>query len=470
MARHPKILIIGLCALPMGTMERQLGNMAILIPMIRSIRETINNPEIVTSLQLSEEFCQRHGIVSLKYRSLFEPSLRSGLIAGIDFVRTTLWCWLKLAFKVNVGLLIHGRKLAEFRSADIIVDFSGDTFGDMGHPLHLLKHSLDLLTVIHLKKPVYIFAQSPGPFSTRFRRFIAKRVLGKVALITVREPIAAEALSSLGIRTPIVRTACPAFLLEPAKEEIAKAILLSEGVDTGDRPIAGMTITGFNFSKELISGDKYKTSRSEQELAPLVAVIENLVNDLDMDVLLIPHVYRTTASGDFMPGPDGCVAEQIHQIVSSRAAEADRERVHLLKGYYSASEVKVVIGQCSLYISGRLHAGVAALSQAIPTVLVAYSLKFNGFARLLGQEMYVSNALRGFLDAEDILTKIKNVWERREAVSAELASRMPAVRELARLNTVILADLLQLPGKKRLHIPRANVEEWQNISLQYYVE
>ena len=47
---------------------------------------------------------------------------------------------------------------------------------------------------------------------------------------------------------------------------------------------------------------------------------------------------------------------------------------------------KAVIGQCDFFIGSRMHACIAALSQGVPCVGVAYSMKFAGVFDTVGME------------------------------------------------------------------------------------
>jgi len=465
MKKEPKILIIGLCALPMGTMERQLGNLAILIPMIKTIKEAVPDARISTSLQLSEGFCREHGITCLDIKSLYKPVPSSGVVALVDYLRSGLWSVLRKYLKINAKFLIGGRKLKEFREADIVLDFSGDTFGDMAHPLHLMKHSCDILSVLHLGKPYYMYAASPGPFSTGMRMFLAKKALNKMTLITSREPRAYETIKQSNLtRVPVIRAACPAFLLEPASEERAKEILSKEGIKRSDRPLVGVSVCGFNFSTELVSKDKYKERRTEEEMEPVLGIIRHLLDEqLNMDVMLIPHVYRTDDLGNYVAGPDTRINEQIYDTLQGKE-EKYGDQLQFFRGFYKPNEIKSVIGQCDMFVSGRIHAGVGAMSQAIPTILLAYGIKFFGFARLVGQERFVSDGLAGKMDAEDVISKIDDAWKNRETVSQEIEQNMKHVRDLASFNATLVKEILDLEEDKRMRIPEEKIAEWTKMS------
>src|SRR5687768_14293913 len=66
-----------------------------------------------------------------------------------------------------------------------------------------------------------------------------------------------------------------------------------------------------------------------------------------------------------------------------------RSRVHLVTDEYDQHEIKGIIGMCDFFIGARMHACIAALSQGIPTVAVAYSRKFAGVFETVGAENWV---------------------------------------------------------------------------------
>ncbi len=449
-----KILIIGLTAGPAGLMERQAGNMAIFISTLKILKDVIPDVQISTSLQLSEDFCNRYGLVSLKHRSFYEPNFRSGLISLLDYMRSGLWYFFKKKIKLDVKFLIKGVRLKELIRSDMIIDFSGDMYGDNGHPLHLLKHSLDMLTARLLEKPVFMFAQSPGPFTKKLRLFFAKYVLNKVSLITTREPWSYEILKRSGInKALIIKTACPAFLLPSSSKEKIEKILKEESIKV-NFPLVGINICGWNFIH-----DRYKEHREDKELMPLVVVIKYLLEKLKINVLLIPHVFRTDKSGKLIHGPDTKIIEQLYRILDNDRSRYG-DRLKILKGIYESSEIKGIIGRCNLFISGRIHAGVAALSQNIPTILLAYAYKHYGFARLVGQERYVSNNFGGKINAQDVISKIEDVWNNKEKISLEIKNKMPRVRQLVLLNATITKEIIDLIKRGEKSIPSETINSW----------
>lgn len=150
------------------------------------------------------------------------------------------------------------------------------------------------------------------------------------------------------------------------------------------------------------------------------------------------------------------------------------EMLKLIEGYYSASEVKGLIGKLDLFISGRLHAGVAALSQCVPTVLLAYGHKHFGFARMLNIEQYVWCPYMG---KDKLMAIIREAWDNKEKIRIQLSERIPIIKERAELNVKILGDILKLNENSRHHLSKDflkkyNLEEEVNNlhNINYYLQ
>ncbi len=441
-APEPVLFIGGMCSLPLGTMERQLGNMAILNPMVELLKETLPGARIRTSLQLSEDWCARTGVESLKIRELYEPTLRSGVLAVFDWARSALWRTAR-RLGLRADFLIRGRKMDALREADLYLDFSGDTFGFMADARHLLKHTFDLMTAYNLGTPIYMIAQSPGPFPTAYRRFLARRVFRRVALVAARENEAYRGLRTfMGPAFPVVKTACTAFLLRPAPADQVDAAIRAENFARFESPLIGLNFTGFNLVKTMAGGGKYREEWPEEALQPMLETARFLLDELRANVVLIPHVYRLNARGEFIKGPDTKILEQFKRVLDPGGRQYG-DRVMLFEGMHEVDVVKGVIGRLDLFISGRLHAGVAGLSQAVPTVMIAYGPKHRGFAAHVGQESLVVECLQGRVESEKLIPVIRRAWRDRARISAEIAAKLPETRRKARQNLMFVKALVE---------------------------
>lgn len=429
-----KILIMGLSATVMSKMEEQLGNAAICISTIRILKEAITDAEIYTSLQLSENFCKDHEIKSLHDEVFWKYNYANILQSFVDLLRCGFWRLFRKTLRVDIEMLTRGKKLQEFASADIIIDLGGELYSSDNNPwLRLMKHSAELLTARLLGKPVIIFAVSYGPFHPRLILLLARFTLNRATLITTREQLSNEYLQEIGVKKELlVATACPAFLFEPASQERAKEILLHEGIDKSNRPLVGVTLAGYN----LYSYHTWGIPPTFKDLSSYAPAVKYLLDELKANVILIPHVYRTNQwTGEYIHGPDYVILQHLYQLVDGDKYSG---RIKLVNGAYSASEIKSVIGQLDLFVTGRLHAGIAALSQAIPTVLLAYGRKHYGVAKLLNQERYVCTGR----DPEEIISAVRTAWENREEIRKMLLEKLVTVRELAKLNAKLVKEAL----------------------------
>ena len=451
----------------MGVMERQLGNMAILIPMLEQIQNRFPGVQMVTSLQISQEFCSAHQICSLDIPAMYKPNIWAGFVSLFDWLRSRFFRLLEDIFRVKAKFLLKGRKFKHLLECDLYLDFSGDTYGDIAYWGHFIKHSIDLSTIHNLRIPIMLYAQSPGPFSSWLRRSVGRKILNQIQVITIRESEAYRNVNRLRIDCPVIQTACPAWSLKPAPVEQVRAIVSAEGFRFFIHPLVGVNLTGFNFAENLTTSDKYKSRRPVNQITPVIEVIGYLLDELKVNVVIIPHVYRLNTEGKMIPGPDGQLSEQVYQMVNNSSIQ-NKERLMFIRGSYKVDEVKALIGQTDLMIAGRLHAGVGGMSQGIPTVLMAYSPKHHGFAQLAGLENYVSNTFRGSFDKADIIHKVEHLWENRTEISKQILERMDHINELISLNQEVLAGLLASHIETNQCISDESIKLWQERSYQIY--
>lgn len=455
-----KILITKIHGMYKLSCEYNKGSAAVASTTIKALKQCIPDAQFTSFIQFSEEFAEEHDVRVIRNNKLFSTknlSLRTIVKSSLNVTRCALWALLHKRFPRFAKALVSSRKLKEYADADVIIDISMTVYTPIFGIVSLIEHSMDILLGVFLKKPVIIWAQSLGPFRSRLTSRLARFVLNRVALITVREEISRSHLRELGVSVPAIHvTADSAFLLEPAAEERAKEILSKAGVNGSDRPIIGVTIgwsnrisetnttwylrpiksifqtssiilpeSVFEFARRQINHFRGRDISGYPKVREVAQIVDYLVEELDATVVLVPH--------DYNPGADDRIL--LGEILQ-RANQ--RNRVRLLTGDYSAPEIKAVIGQCDLFIGGKMHSNIAATSMCVPTVAIQYSHKFYGIMRLLGQEKYVCDKLI----AEEVKSKVDQAWSDRERIRAELEANIGIVKEQALYNAKLVADLL----------------------------
>lgn len=454
-----KILIIKLNGMHQLSCEHNKGSAAVASTTIQTLKQFIPDAQFTSFVQFSEAFAKKHGVrvIRNKLFSTKNHSLGTIVKSSLNVTRCALWALLHKRFPRVAKALLSNRELKEYADADVIIDISMDLYCDRRGIASIVEHSKEILMGVFLKRPVVIWAQSPGPFRSKLTSWLVRFTLNRVALIILREEISVDYIRELGVEGPhIYVTADPAFVLEPAPEDRGKEIFSKEGVNGSDRPIIGLTMCWSNiklktstkwylrYVKSIYqviriilpeSAIGFVRRQAKQRSSPNISsntdveeiakIVDYLVEESGATVVLVPHDYNPL-------GDDRVLLGEVLQ----RAKE--RDRVRLLAGNYSAPELKAVIGQCDLFIGGKMHANIAATSMFVPTVAIQYSHKFYGIMRLLGQEKYICDKLT----VEELESKFDEAWSKRQRIRTELKAKLDIVKEQALCNAKLVADLL----------------------------
>ena len=285
-----------------------------------------------------------------------------------------------------------------------------------------------------LGKPVVLYGGSfAPPRRLRWLRWLLdttlKIILNRMDLITLRENISYQNLRSIGVQNNhVFVTADLAFLLQPVSYERVKEIVEQEGITKIPSPLIGMTITREIASKAF----PYLNPRHsyDKHIKVLAQVIDHLVDKFAATVVFIPHCIGFGEELD-----DRIVAKDIFQKCQNK------DRVKVITNEYSAAELKGLIGQFDFFVGERVHSVINAMSVGVPSIAISSSTDQRlDIIRMLGQDDAVY-FVEG-LNSEALLTKINDIWSKRDKVKEELKSQVGVIRERAMLNGKLLKELL----------------------------
>lgn len=317
----------------------------------------------------------------------------------------------------------------EIKTASAVVATGGDVFAsEYGHD-SLLSHLRPLELAGQFGVPYFFHAQSIGPFKTDADRNAFLKVARGARAITVRERLSYNYVTNeLGLpEAQVAHTADPAFLLPLPAEETVHAMRTHYGIEAGRPTIALST------SQAICN---WTNSNYEQHFHSWRRVIEWLRSTLQAHVILIPHVQEISVKND-----DRVLATQL-----IRHFRFD-PHLRLAGGDYTASEFKGLISQCDLVIAERMHAALAGLSSAVPTIAIGYSVKAEGILLdLLDGRTVKKSALMSlpeFLDSTSALERIARAWDQRRPIRTQLNQSLSAARARAALNFDLIANALQ---------------------------
>jgi colanic acid/amylovoran biosynthesis protein len=306
--------------------------------------------------------------------------------------------------------------LRAIERAEIIGALSGgDSFSDLYGLRRLLYVSLPQLLVLALGRPLTLLPQSYGPFQSRPAEFLARSILHRAAGIYSRDPDGLVTIRRLapaaGLRAAFAFDMGFALEPHPPSSAVLQPLLRAKR----SRPLVGLNISG------LLSGDGPTGTQDFGLREPygdlMVEAIVRLVRHLGATVVLIPHVFGQNGESDVT-----AAAKLWRRLPAGLAAQ-----VLLIDRELNQHEVKYVIGQCDFFIGARMHACIAALSQAVPTVALAYSHKFDGVLSSIDADQRVVDLRRA--NRAEVLRVIETGFAEREPRRSALAARSPAVRE-----------------------------------------
>ena len=432
------LLIIGHTSLHWGRMEfGNIGNYYIIEPFVRELHNNFPGAKIKTTLQMSERFCEDEKVEVVPMEIYYDLANDTNLDLAKKEIK------LVEEFLENGEFTETTPYIDEVLNADIVIDFSGDIWGDNANFLGKDRFEVGLykdLVAQKLGKPTFMLAGSPGPFNDERTKELAKSVFKGFTTVTNREPISSIVLKEEGFDISNTRDlACPAFLFEPAKGENIDELIKKEDVISEDKPTVGFIVCGWNF----LEGPFDKWPRDDSDYEVFAKAVEFITNVLGARVCLMSHSNGfpiPPAEFKLIHGRDYPVIKQLQKVLNDRGIA---QNVFTLDGVYDTWTTKAIISNFDMLVSGRVHAAVAGFSQSIPTVVIDYgheprAHKLLGFATVAGQEKYVSDPAK----ESDLINKIKECWENRELVKKDLEEKIPVVKEQARENFRLIKKLV----------------------------
>lgn len=422
-----KIFVTGLCTLHWGRLQYgNIGNYYIIEPLFRELHRVFVNAEIVTTFQMTEEFCNKENVTVLPMEWYYGWNEQ-------DLIQA------KKEYELAVGLK-NREKFTPYmnavREVSLLINVSGDMWGDNAEHVGKNRFEVDLYkmrTAQLLGIKTVLFAGTPGPFYNCHDLAFAKEVYSHFDLVINREPTSTQNLKKWNFVSDHVKDfACPAFLFTPEltreeKEEIEKIFS-----DIGsNKQIIGFTIGGFN----LPVGPYDMWPREDWQYNVFVETIEHIINHHNAKVVLISHTngFELPPNFKLINGRDYPILKQLRDIVIKRDNISDKQDLILLEGPYLPKITKSIIGRFDMMVTGRVHASVAAISQYVPTVFINYeggfipSTKMYGFADLAGVGELVCEPG----EKEKLIENIDYCMEHIQEIHTRLEKNIPAIKQKA---------------------------------------
>jgi colanic acid/amylovoran biosynthesis protein len=324
----------------------------------------------------------------------------------------------------------------------------GDSFSDLYGWRRFLTGFLASWTVVLVKGGLVHFPQTYGPYQRGWTRWLAGYLLRRSPVIVARDRESQRVAQGLvGKAREVWLSPDVAFALEariPARLETDPPLASGQNPasDKEPRPI-GLNVNGLMYNGGYTRANMFGLKLDYAAMLPRLA--ETLLQHHPGELWLIPHTYGPPESVESDPAACRKVRDALPPAV--------RNRVRIVTGEYDCHEIKGVIGHCEFFVGSRMHACIAALSQGIPTVGVAYSRKFRGVFETVGMADWVVDGRE--VDAKAAVERIGELYRRRAMVRESLTPAATAAR--ARLEKMFVALLQRTAGGAGM--PPANAGE-----------
>lgn len=312
--------------------------------------------------------------------------------------------------------------LRRILESHLVCDITGgDSFSDIYGMRRFLLGFLRKWLVIILSRKLVMLPQTYGPYKRLISKMLARYVLNHASLVYSRDYAGLELVRRLlKNRWPDGKLRFApdvAFILDPRKPQHIDIGSL-EGMRTEETVVVGINISGLLINGGYTQNNMFGLQVDYRKL--LCCIIESLLQNNKAVILLVPHVFPK-AGLEIESDPDAC--RQVYESLRGKY----RQRIFLVRSEYNHSQIKYIIGMCDFFIGSRMHAGIDAMSQCIPTVGLAYSRKFQGVFQTLGMEQFVVDMRHN--GQEEILAKVTDAFEHRKAAEAHLKVIIPQIQK-----------------------------------------
>jgi len=297
----------------------------------------------------------------------------------------------------------------------------GDSFSDIyGLRRFLIYGFLQKWLVTQFGKELILLPQTYGPCTRAITRRMAKSVIRRASIVYARDTESVEYVRELfgnhSVNGKLRYMHDVAFVLDSHKPGTVDIGSL-ENARSENSIVVGLNISGLLFNGGYTQQNMFGLKTNYPEL--IYDVVDYLMKDEKVLVLLVPHVLAPSRTVE--DDPNAC--RQLYEKLIDKYPG----RIFLTQGKYDHNNIKYIIGLCDFFIGSRMHACIAALSQSIPAVGIAYSKKFNGVFESIGLGDCVADAYQCGDNAE-LLSIVKAAFEKRGQTRKHLDEVVPKIK------------------------------------------
>lgn len=327
---------------------------------------------------------------------------------------------------LRAKIIQSNRWLRTLESANFVGEIrGGDSFSDIYGLRRFLIGTVPSIIAILMRKKLVLLPQTFGPFKWILSKHVARLVMTRASQLFSRDPDSIELvwdmLGEKGKHKDIQLCPDVAFILDPILPD--KPDIQPELDRKSNIPLIGLNISTLLYIGGFTRNNMFGLKVDYKEL--IRTLFKELMKRTRAHVLLIPHEYFPFMI-DGQEFTEIEVCKEVRQLIDKH----HRDRIHLVMREYDQNHIKGIIGICDFFIGSRMHACIAALSQCVPAVGLAYSKKFQGVFQSVGAEQFAVDMRQK--DTQEIIETVISAYEQRDSIAGNLKATIPETQKQIR--------------------------------------
>lgn len=304
---------------------------------------------------------------------------------------------------VNRWNILSIRKV--LKNSKVFISGGGSVIQDATSTKSLLYY-LGLIVMAKMyNNKVMLYANGIGPINHKRNRKLAKKVLNKTDIITLRENDSREFLQELGVITPKISVTCdPVIGLQEISKDEVESLLFRYNL----------------FGKKFITVSVRPWKSAPLFETEFLEAIKKFKKEQNLELVFIPLHHPTDVEFSRK------MAKATNSVCIDRKLSA---------------EMCVGIAKYSQFVVGmRLHMLIYAFVAGVPALGIAYDPKVEGVMKYFGEDTYI-----GILEftKRNFLSKAQRIIEGRQSYMESISHRFKQLKDKNKINIDYVFELLK---------------------------
>lgn len=284
---------------------------------------------------------------------------------------------------------------------NVFVSGGGTLFQNVTSNRSFLYYIALIVLAKFFRKKIVILAQGFGPLMGKFYRAMARFILKRVDLITVRDKDSFDEIRKLGVNKPkVYLCGDPSAILKIPKAEIGKSILSLEGIKRG-RPLAGIAVRSV-------------PKKSEEKLYKALAeAVDWLAKTCNFSPVFL--LFQS-------PGDMGETSRVINNM---------QEKTNVIFRICRPDEMLSLICNLDLLIGMRLHSLIFAAMNSVPMLGISYDPKVEAFMKSIEQPYLKAGEN---INSQNIISSLEKILAAKTETRSFLDKNLKELKDQAALN------------------------------------